>query len=236
MEHILITGASGKLGREIVKLFPGAFTPSHAELDITDASAVDNFLWKNHIETVIHCAALTSVRLCDKERVWAYKVNVEGTFHLLHPDIYMIYISTACVFPGNMWDLFYYEDDKPAPVNYYGFTKMEAERFVWAQGNSLIVRTNFAPRGKWPYPYAFTDRYGTYLYPDQVASKIAEIYTYKPRGIIHICGDQRFSMYEFALLEDPEVKPITLKEYQGPHLTQNMCLASLREGEVHFEH
>ena len=236
MEHLLITGASGKLGREIAKVFPYAFTPSHEELDITDLLLVDDYLKRNKIESIIHCAALTSVRLCDEERDWAYWVNVEGTYNLLRPDIYFIYISTACVFPGKVEDGMYFEDDEPAPVNYYGFTKMEAERYVRLQGNSLIVRTNFAPRGKWPYSHAFIDRFGTYLYPDQIAKKLAEIYTYKPRGVIHICGDRVFSMYQFARLEDPSVKPTTLEEYQGPHLTRNMALGSLREGEVRFEY
>lgn len=234
MGRILITGASGKLGREIARLLPEALAPSHAELDITDFGAVSDYLWKNRIETIIHCAALTSVRFCEENKDYAYRVNVEGTFHLCHPDIYLIYISTACVFPGNQLEKYYTEGDFPDPCNYYGFTKMEAEAFVRAQGNSLIVRTNFAPRGKWPYPQAFTDRYGTYLYADQVAQKLVSSLEYKPRGVIHICGDRRFSMYEFARLGDPDVQPITLKDYRGPHLTQNMCLASEREGTVHF--
>jgi dTDP-4-dehydrorhamnose reductase len=114
---ILITGASGKLGRELKKVYPNAMTPSHKELDITNAKAVRNYLSIHKPDIVIHTAALTGIRDCEQNRELAWKTNVLAardlvtTCFTLNSDCYFIYISTACVFYGDRGN--YTEDDIP---------------------------------------------------------------------------------------------------------------------------
>jgi dTDP-4-dehydrorhamnose reductase len=164
-------------------------------------------------------------------------VNVEATRNLAYviserPSGYFVFISTACVFSGDEPDRFYTENDVPYPKNFYGLTKFLAENLVKNTADlrrtllTLIIRTNFVSRGKWMYTTAFTDRFGTYLYSDQVAAAVIKFVDQRRTGTIHICGDRRVSMYELAKHNDLDVKPMTLQNYEGPPLTVNMCLSS----------
>ena len=243
---LLITGASGTLGREFAKLLPEALKPTHVDMDLTRRDAVLHYVASNQVETVIHCAALASVSTCETNQRQAYQTNVNGTRNILdalsrhEPDGYFVYVSTACVFRGDEPTRFYSEEDIPYPKNFYGITKLLAEHSVIERASTsnlqaLIIRTNFAGRGKWKHPSAFVDRYGTYLYPDQVARAVIELMNEKTKGHVHVSGDRRISMYDFARIEDPDVKPMTMNNYHGPPVTVNMCLTSKRVPLVHFE-
>ena len=176
----------------------------------------------------------------------ACEVNVEGTKNLIHtiserPYSYFIYISSASVFPGDDPDSFYTENDVPYAKNFYSLTKLLGENVVKntadlrLKSKIMIVRCNFVSRGKWPYPAAFTDRYGTYLYADQVAGAVINCMQQQMTGTIHVCGDAGISMYELARKNDPDVRPMLLSDYKGPpELNVNMCLASLRIPPIHL--
>jgi len=234
MNKVFITGGTGKLGRELVKIFPNSLHPTHSELDITDKVAVYDFIKKNIPEIIIHTAAITSVRRCEEEKEFAWKVNVGGTENLVEacltyqPNCYFVYISTACVFHGDKGN--YVETDIPYPKNFYSLTKLIGECVVKYSGLKkwLIVRTNFVAREKWPYPKAFVDRYGTYLFSDKVALAIKSLINDNLTGIVHVYGEKKMSMYEIAKIITPEVEPMTLAEYNGPPLTVDMSLRSIR--------
>ena len=225
---ILITGSTGALGSELKKIFPDSISPTHKEFDICDLSTVRNFFNKHKIDIIIHTAALTTVRGCEENKSLAMKVNVEGTHNLAsefknsNPDGKFVYISTACVFDGHsgMYD----ELSIPHPKNFYSLTKLLGEYEVKSLTNSLIIRTNFVSRKKWPYPKAFTDRFGTYLFSDQIAHGIHEVIQNNLDGIIHIVGDKKISMFELAKLTTPDIQPMTIVDYSGPPLTIDMSL------------
>jgi dTDP-4-dehydrorhamnose reductase len=230
---VLISGGTGRLGRELVKFFPDCLHPTRAELDITDVRKVSKYIWRNRPDVVIHTAALTDVTLCEKDRQLAYKINVTGTIELLNfclstnPNCYFVLVSTACVFFGDRG--YYTETDIPCPKNFYGTTKMSAEAAVSSLSHKyLIIRTNFVAREKWRYSKAFTDRYGTYLFADDVAHAIKDVVSQNLTGIVHICGDRKMSMFELAKLTTPDVEPMTLAEYKGVPLTVDMTLRSTR--------
>jgi dTDP-4-dehydrorhamnose reductase len=230
----IVTGSAGKLGRELKRVFPNALTPTHKELDIQDKAGVFEYM-KNHAPNlVVHCAALTGIRQCEEDKKLAYETNVIGTENLVKsclensPDCYFVYISTACVFYGDRGN--YTESDFPNPKNYYSFSKVLGE-FVVRESpikRWLIIRTNFVERAKWPYERAFTDRFGTYLFADNLASAIRDVTTRGLTGTVHICGEEKLSMFDLAKLTTPEVKPMTMAEYRGPPLTMDMSLRSVR--------
>ena len=137
MTYTLITGAEGKLGREVKALFPNTTaTPTHAEMDLRDYVQVNRYLhnwrrtWKkpNEEAIIIHLAALTSPPVCEKDKGNAYRTNVEGTANLIdacHEQLggaYFCLMSTPCCFDGED------ENDKDEdyiiyPSQFYGFTK-----------------------------------------------------------------------------------------------------------------
>jgi dTDP-4-dehydrorhamnose reductase len=162
----LITGASGRLGKELVKLFPCALHPTKQELDITNSTNVKEYFKKHNPNIIIHSAAMTSVEECERNHDKAFDINVKGTENLVsHKSVLatFVYISTACVFQGEVGRS-YTEDDKPFPKNYYGLTKYLGEMQVENNGfNTLIIRTNFIEKAPFPYQSAFCDRWGTYL-------------------------------------------------------------------------
>ena len=228
----LITGGSGILGTELKKLFPNSLFPSHSDLDITNNEMVFDYFSKNEFDSIIHTAAMTSVRQCESEKKLSWDTNVIGTKNLVdaaikfNPNSKFSYVSTACVFDGHVG--MYKESSIPHPENFYALTKLIGEQFVKNLKNHIIIRTNFKGKQKWPYPKAFTDRFGTYLFADQVALGINDIIKENIQGVVHIVGKKKISMFELAQLTTPDIKPMTIDEYQGPPLTMDMSLDTER--------
>ena len=230
----LITGSSGALGSSLKKVFKGAFCPSHKEMDITDRNSVNKAVLDDKPDILIHAAALVGIRECEDDKKKSWLTNVEGTQNIvnalkkLNNNCYLVYMSTACVFAGEN-EKYYTESDTPAPKNYYSMTKLCGEIITRQYPNTCIIRSNFVPKQQWKYPKAFVDRFGTYLFTDNVAQGIKDVAEKKEKGIIHIVGDKRMSMYELALLAGSKnVGKMTLKEYQGHPLTIDMSLSTKR--------
>ena len=122
----------------------------------------------------------------------------------------------------------YNETSIPSPKNFYSSTKLLGEYELKKLKRSLVIRTNFTGRKKWPYPKAFTDRFGTYLFSDQVAKGIKEVIEDNLDGIVHIVGEKRISMFELAKYTTNDIGPMTMDEYSGPDLTIDMSLDTKR--------
>lgn len=228
----LITGGSGALGVELKLIFPDSLSPSHQELDICNKKNVSDFFQQNDIDLVIHTAALTKIRPCEENKSLAMKVNVEGTRNLVKAvlssknSVQFIYTSTACVFDGHTG--MYKESSIPYPENFYALTKLLGEYEVSRLQDYLIIRTNFVSKKKWPYPKAFVDRFGTYLFAEDVAKGILDVQKANLEGFVHIVGDKKMSMFELAKLTSPDVQSMTIKDYSGPRLTMDMSLDTER--------
>lgn len=230
---VLVTGGSGALGTQLRARFPGALAPTHAELDVSDRAAVLSY-FEGHPEigTVIHGGALTGIRPCEEDRPLAWRTNVLGTRNLVDAalrsagGVRFCYVSTACVFDGHsgMYD----EDSVPYPENFYALTKLVGEHETVRLVDPLIVRTNFVAREPWPYPKAFTDRFGTYLFADGVAEGISDVLAAGMTGTVHVAGDEKISVFDLARITTPGVQPMTIDEYSGPPLTMDMSLDSKR--------
>lgn len=230
--NIIITGGSGRLGKELRLVFPDALFPSSSELDITNENSIVSYIKTHSPDMIIHAAAMTDARACEKDPKRAWDTNVEGTRRLIRafkkssPEGYFVYISTAGVFKGDSGG--YKETDCPNPVNFYCLTKLIGEMIVTGHNNVLIIRTNFVPRGKWPHEKAFTDRFGTYLYPDDVANAIKELIDNTMTGIVHVCGDKKMSMYEIAKIDNPKISSMTAENYDDVNLPRDMSLLTER--------
>ena len=149
--RILVTGANGQLGGEF-----RSWTDNPAyhfifsdlpDLDLSDKSAVYEFLALHKPDFVINCAAYTAVDKAETDRETAFKINVTAVEYVASAcrdlNITLIQISTDFVFPGNTSNPLS-EDDPTGPVNYYGETKLQGERISMnICSGTVIVRTSW---------------------------------------------------------------------------------------------
>src|SRR5688572_2668139 len=159
---ILITGANGLLGQTIVKqlleknynvIATGRGNDRidvstegylYKELEITDGPAIEQFIREQRPEIIVHAAAMTQVDECESNKQDCYNINVTATRFIIDAaktvGSRFIFVSTDFVFDGISGP--YSEDDECGPVNYYGSTKMVAEKAVMESDlNYAIVRT-----------------------------------------------------------------------------------------------
>jgi len=82
--RVLITGGSGALGTSLKKKIKNAFFPTHEEIDITSADAVNKTILSYKPNTLIHTAALVSIRGCEENKQKAWLTNIEGTQNIVN--------------------------------------------------------------------------------------------------------------------------------------------------------
>lgn len=158
---ILITGANGLLGQKLARLLaedpevelvatarsPLGYTLQngvYAKMDIENKEDIVSAFFEHKPEVVIHTAAMTQVDDCEVQREKCWTANVTSVELLAEAcqwyNTQLIYVSTDFIFDGSHGPLD--ENEKPAPVNYYGESKLAAEKIV--QASSLtwsILRT-----------------------------------------------------------------------------------------------
>ncbi|MDK2876587.1 MAG: dTDP-4-dehydrorhamnose reductase [Archaeoglobaceae archaeon] len=229
--RVLITGASGLLGSKIAEIAVNqgcevysAYKDHYPEygfpvkIDLTDKASCEKAFEIAKPEVVIHSAALTNVDLCEKEKELAWRINVEGTKIVsnLCRNRFLIFVSTDYVFDGERG--FYSEEDKPNPINYYGYTKLLAEKAVKELENYAIVRTSviFGSKpasGKTNFALwvienlknerkisVVTDQINSPTLNKNLAEMILEIAERNLKGIYHLAGASAVSRYNFARL------------------------------------
>lgn len=137
---ILITGAKGMLGQEVVRQL--SKQPANAyqllptdkeELDITDSKAVAKLIGSEKPDYIVHCAAYVEVDRAEDEKALCRKINVTGAGNIARAaskvNATVFYISTDYVFNGKI-NRPYKETDKTNPLGTYAKTKLEGEKQV----------------------------------------------------------------------------------------------------------
>lgn len=148
---VLITGASGQVGRVLTAQAPAGTdirAVDYQELDIADAASVGRYINAFRPEVIINAAAYTAVDKAESDEAAAIRGNVEGPRHLAvaaaATNARLIHISTDFVFDGRS-STPYKPGDAPNPLSVYGRTKLAGEKAVLeALGDgATIVRTSW---------------------------------------------------------------------------------------------
>jgi dTDP-4-dehydrorhamnose reductase len=134
--RVLVTGAAGMLGRDLVPLLEALgheVTAVDLDVDITDREAVDRCVRNARPEAIFHLAAWTDVDGAEEHEAEALAVNGEGARNVARAaarlEAPLVFVSTDYVFDGRT-SRDYREDDPPAPLGAYGRTKLAGERAV----------------------------------------------------------------------------------------------------------
>ncbi|KAF3349120.1 hypothetical protein VD0002_g9437 [Verticillium dahliae] len=139
----LVTGATGLLGRQVVKAFEThewnvkgtgfsrADNVSVFKVDLGDAAEVQKVIDDTNPQVVVHCAAQRFPDKVDKDPEASKALNVEATRSLAKlcadRSVLLIYISTDYVFSGKEGEAPYEADAQTGPTNLYGQTKLDGE-------------------------------------------------------------------------------------------------------------
>ncbi len=148
--NILVTGANGQLGNEI-RIVSRKSTDRYlftdvAELDITNAAAVEQMVLENQVQVIINCAAYTNVDQAEDNRELAERLNATAVRNLAlaiqKNNGVLIHVSTDYVFGGTKNNTPCKEDEPANPTGVYGITKWQGEQAIGKVGcRHLIIRT-----------------------------------------------------------------------------------------------
>ncbi|KKN62767.1 hypothetical protein LCGC14_0508860 [marine sediment metagenome] len=207
-----VTGPNGRLGSELIKR---GCVP--LEMRIDDREAVRDALERESIDVLINCAAYTAVDDAEKEaeKDALFSSNHRGVGILRQEFLgFFIHISTGYVFNGEKGN--YSENDKPDPLNEYGWSKFGGEQAANIRNPTCVVRTLdlFGHGSRIDFVRAVREMlalnkpiempknlYGNPTYIPSLADALLQLATKKSRiGLLHIAGESILSRYEFARL------------------------------------
>ncbi len=215
---VAVTGSSGLLGTALVDAFSQrhqVLRITRAVADVSRADEVRKAVVDFRPDVVIHSAALRDPDQCELERDLATAVNVEGTRNVASAadevGAAVAYISTDAVFDGTKTSP-YTEADKPAPVSFYGRTKLLGEAITRQHKNHWVFRMPvlFGPgpnsslaaglkamREGREYAVA-SDQVGCAAHTNDAAAKILEVIEARAFGLFHLANQGAVSRLVLA--------------------------------------
>ena len=134
--RVLLTGGSGFVGSNVAAVFAAAgdelFAPKHADLDVTDAGAVEAAVAEFAPDAIVHCAILNDFQALDARPREAWASYVGSTRALCdaanRAGAQLVLVSTDWVFDGTQGGAD--EATPPRPINSYGRLKAASEQVV----------------------------------------------------------------------------------------------------------
>jgi dTDP-4-dehydrorhamnose reductase len=239
---VLVTGASGQLGHDVVdhcrRMGDDVAAFDRSALDITDRDAVHHAVGSVRPDVVVNCAAFTAVDACETEVDRAHTVNATAVGHLADAaagtGAHLVQISTDYVFDGTL-DRPYREDDVPNPRSVYGRSKLAGERA--AGDGATIARTSWVCGEHGSNMVALVlrlaterdelafvdDQWGCPTFTADLAPALRALMVDRSRGVFHLTNQGPVSWYGFvreilaAAGHDPSmVRPISTAELDPP--------------------
>jgi dTDP-4-dehydrorhamnose reductase len=235
---ILVTGANGMLGRHLVRKLAeknhevvatakgesklrvnGDKPVDYRSMDITDGALVNRLINEVRPAVILHTAAMTQVDECEMKKIDCWNTNVTATRFIIdaakETKSRVIFISSDFVFDGLHGP--YNEEDEPNPINYYGSSKLAAEKAVmesgldWAIVRTVLVVGNTADGQRqniltWVKEKlekgekikVVDDQVRTPTYVEDLADGILLVLEKNKKGIFHIAGRDTLTPYQIA--------------------------------------
>lgn len=151
---IMVIGADGMLGSEVMRLLNGAGIGFDLpDFDVTDADSVTMAVDRTKPDVILNTSAITDVDFCEKNRNAAEAVHHHGVRNLTATGVRLITVSTDQVFTSCAERRYLVESDPTDPVNIYASSKLRGEKVALEQSNNAVVRTSwlFGVRGLLPW-------------------------------------------------------------------------------------
>lgn len=237
MQKILITGSNGFLGQKLISklLLKNEYDIiatskgnnrlkvkdgyKYIKLNVSSYAEVENVFASEKPDVVINTVAMTNVDKCEDDKELADKLNVVAVKYILDAcrknDTFFIHISTDFIFDG--LDGPYRENSVPNPINFYGLTKLKAEKIIEESSvKSTILRTmllyginedtnssniilwakNALEKG---HPISVVDdQYRTPTLIDDLADGCLLVAQQRIKGVFNISGKDFLSIYELV--------------------------------------
>jgi dTDP-4-dehydrorhamnose reductase len=236
--RLLVTGAAGMLGRDVVAAAESAghdvIALARRDLDITDLEAVRAAVAGARADAVINCAAWTDVDSAEAHEAEATRINGDGAGNLAAAAPFLVHVSSDYVFDGAATQP-YVESDATGPQTAYGRSKLAGEEAVAAAGDHAIVRSSWLfGRGKnfvatmlklaedRDEVNVVADQIGCPTYTGDLAPALVEIAEHRTGGVFHVSGGGQCSWQELAQAAFDEAgvacvaNPVTTAEFPRP--------------------
>ncbi len=238
---VLVTGAGGQVGRDVVAACEHAgddvIAAERERLDVTDRDAVLGAVMSVRPDAVVHTAAWTAVDACEADPERAYRDNAlavrwvaeacqRGGAHLVH-------LSTDYVFDGDKPEP-YLEWDPPAPRSAYGRSKWAGEcealqtapgatvvRTSWVCGahGANMVKTILRLAAQFDRLTFVDDQRGHPTFTSDLAPMLRRLAVDRRPGVHHVTNQGAVSWFEFAQavlaaagLDPTRVTPVSTAE------------------------
>ena len=222
MSRILVIGAKGMLGRDLVEVLRSSSRNDEVvgwdfeDIDIREEQRTIAKIESICPEIVINAAAFTDVDGCESNEEKVFTINAEGMRHIalgaLRCRAKVVYFSTDYVFDGKKRGP-YLENDPPNPLNVYGRSKWKGEQYVQELvENSLIIRTQWL-YGRYGNNFVTSilrqarekrvlsivnDQIGSPTYTADLSKAISVLIQFDVKGIFHVANSDLCTWYTFG--------------------------------------
>ena len=237
--RILITGAGGGLGQDLIKAFDDGtrrydvIAATRTELDLADRDSILGAITTAEPDAVIHAGAWTAVDACEDDPDQAFRVNALATRHVQQAarivGAQVFYVSTDFVFDGTQTEPI--DEWSPTnPISVYGRSKRGGEleidpghTIIRTRGGTGFVKTMLRLAGERDELRVVADQVGSPTFTEDLAQGIKRLVVGRFPGTFHVTNSGTATWHELAQatfaaagLDPQRVVPITTADYPTP--------------------